>query len=369
MKKVAIVINTSWNIYNFRMSLVKALQNEGMEVYAIAPEDKYSHLLTESGCHYVPVAMQSSGANPLHEAGVFYDLYKAYKQVQPDVILHYTIKPNLYGTVAAHLLGIPCINNVSGLGTAFLSNSMVAKVARRLYRVAFRYPDKVFFQNEDDRNLFLKFGIVAPEITEVIPGSGIDTVRFSPNGQHINKEFTFLMISRLLYDKGLLEYADAIRLLKQKGIKAKFQLLGAPDPGHRRGIPLAMLNEWIENKLVDYLGTTDDVLPLIHKADCVVLPSYREGTPRTLLEAASAAKPIVATNVAGCNNVVTDGYNGFLCRHHDAEDLADKMLRMYELNDEQRRTMAQNSRRTAVDRFDEKIVIRRYLNAVREISP
>ncbi|WP_040396641.1 glycosyltransferase family 4 protein [Cesiribacter andamanensis] len=368
MKKVAIVINTSWNIYNFRMGLIRALQREGMEVWAIAPRDAYSARLQEAGCHFVPVAMQGSAANPLVEAGVFKELYAAYRQVKPDVLLHYTIKPNLYGSVAARMLGIPCINNVSGLGTVFLNNSLVAKVARRMYRYAFRSPKKVFFQNPDDQGLFLRFGIVDPAITEVIPGSGIDTGRFMPNGHHRGEEFTFLVISRLLFDKGLVEFADAVRLLKQQGIKARFQLLGAADPGHRRGIPLSVLDQWVQEELIDYLGTTDQVLPHIHKADCIVLPSYREGTPRTLLEAASAAKPIVATDVPGCNNVVTDGHNGFLCRVRDPRDLADKMLKMYQLEEEHRLQLGRNSRKIAVERFDERLVIERYLATIREFA-
>ncbi len=366
MKKVAIVINTSWNIYNFRLSLIRALQKQGMQVYALAPEDAYSQRLTEAGCTFVPLPMQSHGANPFHEAVVFMDLYKAYRQINPDVILHYTIKPNLYGTMAAHFLGIPCINNVSGLGTAFLNNSLVSKIARRMYRTAFRYPTKVFFQNPDDQRLFLKFGLVTPQIAEVIPGSGVDTTHFTPNGQHHNEEFTFLVVSRLLYDKGLLEYAEAVRLLKQQGVEARFQLLGAADPGHRRGIPLATLRQWTADKLLDYMGTTDDVYSFVRKADCIVLPSYREGTPRTLLEAASCGKPIVTTDVPGCNNVVTDGYNGFLCKARDAADLAATMLKMYRLKPEKREEMANNSRQVALSRFDERLVIDRYLQAIHE---
>jgi glycosyltransferase involved in cell wall biosynthesis len=367
MKKVAIVINTSWNIFNFRMGLIRALQKEGMEVYAIAPQDSYSARLQEAGCHFVPVAMQGSAANPLVEAGVFRELFAAYRKVKPDLLLHYTIKPNLYGSVAAHMLGIPCINNVSGLGTVFLNNTLVAKVARKLYRFAFRFPKKVFFQNPDDQRLFLKFGIVNPAITEVIPGSGVNTSYFMPNGRHQGPDFTFLVISRLLYDKGLVEFAEAVRLLKSKGVRARFQLLGAADPGHRRGIPLAVLQQWIDEELVEYLGTTDQVLTAIHKADCVVLPSYREGTPRTLLEAASAAKPIVTTDVPGCNNVVQDGYNGFLCQVRSAADLAAKMEKMLQLEEGHRLEMGRNSRKIAVERFDEQLVIDRYLAAIREL--
>lgn len=368
MKKIAIVINTSWNIYNFRANLIKALQAAGMQVYAIAPQDEYSARLEQAGCTYIPLDLKSHGSNPMHELGVIYKLYRVYKSIRPDVILHYTIKPNVYGTLAAHALGIPCINNVSGLGTAFLNNSSVARVARKLYRFAFHFPQKVFFQNPDDLGLFQKFKMVKPGISEVIPGSGIDTNRFIPAERPENEQFTFLVISRLLYDKGIAEYIDAVKLLKEKGINARFQLLGASDPGHRRGIPLREIKKWTDDKLIEYLGTTDDVLPYIHQADCVVLPSYREGTPRTLLEAASAAKPIVTTDVPGCNNVVENGINGYLCKVRSAADLAEKMEMLQLLDKDSRSMLGRNSRQIAVQKFDEKLVIERYLVAIQEIA-
>lgn len=350
------------------MNLLKALQRNGMEIIAIAPPDDYSHYLQEAGFTYVPVAMQSSGANPIHELKVIWDLYQAYRKTKPEVVLHYTIKPNLYGSVVARLLNIPCINNVSGLGTAFLQDTLVAKIARKLYRFAFTSPEKVFFQNEDDRRIFTKFNLVGPEVTEVIPGSGVDTQYFSPNGQCTGEEFTFLMISRVLYDKGVVEYAEAARQLRKEGVKARFQLLGSTDPGHRSGIPLEELEAWEQEGILEYLGTTDDVLPAIHKAHCVVLPSYREGTPRTLLEAASAGKPLVATNVPGCNNIVNDGENGLLCEARNSRDLADKLLGMYRLSSEERQQMGKNSRKIAELRFDENIVINHYLRAIDQLK-
>ena len=368
MKKVAIVINTSWNIFNFRLSLIKALQARGMEVYAIAPPDEYSPRLEEAGCHFIPIKMQASGSNPLQELKTIQKLYGIYKEIQPDVVLHYTIKPNLYGSLAARALGIPCFSNVSGLGTAFLNNSSVAKIARQLYRFSFRFPQKVFFQNKDDQALFFRLKLVKPEITEVIPGSGIDTARFCPNEQTPNSSFTFLVLARLIYDKGIAEYVEAAKILKGKGLKAHFQLMGTPDPGHRRGIPTETIHRWKKEGIVEYLGTTDDVLPYIRQADCIVLPSYREGTPRTLLEAASTGKPIVTTDVPGCNNVVQNGANGYLCRAKDAQDLADKMEQMYLLDSESRNQLGRKSRQIAEERFDEKIVIERYIAAIQEIT-
>lgn len=368
MKKVAIVINTSWNIYNFRLSLVKALQAIGLEVYAVAPPDKYSSLLQENGCKFYPLKMDGSGANLFTEAGTLLQLYNVYREIMPDVILHYTIKPNLYGTMAARALNIPVINNVSGLGTAFLSNSAVARVARNLYRIIFRYPKKVFFQNEDDRQLFLNYRLVRPEITEVIPGSGVNIQHFCPTESPPNKEFTFLVIARLLIDKGIHEYTEAIKILKQQGIMARFLLLGAAATEHRRGVREETIRAWAKDGPVEYLGPVDNVLPYIHQADCVVLPSYREGTPRSLLEGAACGKPLIATDVPGCNNVVQENINGFLCRAEDAEDLAEKMNKMLSLGTEKLKEFGINSRRLVTEKFDENIVIERYIMAIHKID-
>src|SRR5690606_28457700 len=273
----------------------------------------------------------------------------------------------IYGTAAATMLGIPVVNNVSGLGTIIMKDNFVNKLAKMMYKWAFRYPKKVFFQNSDDRELFVKKGLIKPEITELVPGSGIDLSHFIPKTFKKNKEFTFLLISRLIYDKGIIEYVEAIKTLKSKGIQAKFQLLGAPDPSHKRGITTKMLEQWINSNIVEYLGTTDDVRQFIDQADCIVLPSYREGTPRTLLEAASSGKPIVATNVPGCNHVVENNYNGFLCNLKDAEDLSGKMYDMLRLNEEALQLMGENGRKKVESQFDERFVVEKYLESIRAI--
>ena len=365
--RVAIVINTAWNIYNFRMGLIDALIASKVEVYAIAPEDSYSPLIVQKGCQYIPIEMDNTGANPWKDALLTRRLFKTYKQIRPDLILHFTIKPNIYGTVAASLLGIPVINNVCGLGTVFMKESFANRVAKWMYKVAFRYPKLVFFQNTEDRKLFVHEKFVRSEIAEVLPGSGINLEHFVPKEFKKNQEFTFLVIARLLHDKGIVEYVEAVRSLKVKGVMAKFQLLGAQDPLHKRGISSAMLEEWVNQDIIEYLGTTDDVRHFIDKADCIVLPSYREGTPRTLLEAASSGKPIVATNVPGCNNVVENNYNGFLCELKDAEDMAGKMYEMLLLNEEAWAQMGKNSRAKVEKQFDERIVINKYMSAIRSI--
>ena len=366
--KIAVVLNTSWNIYNFRKGLISSLMDKGNQVITIAPKDHYTYKLMDMGCRHIPVKMDSRGANPIKDFLLILELYWIYKKVKPDVILHYTVKPNIYGTIAASFLRIPVINNVCGLGTIFLNKNIVSKIAIALYRIAFRFPKKIFFQNEDDKNLFLKRKIVTKKVCGLLPGSGIDFNVFSPEKYQDTKRFTFLLISRIIYDKGILEYIEAIDQLKKEGINANFQLLGQIDEEHKRGIPAKVVQEWIEKKQVEYLGTTDDVRTFINYADCVVLPSYREGTPKSLLEAASMAKPIVATNVPGCTNVVKDGKNGFLCNLKDSKDLARKMKLIFSLDPQTRTEMGKYSREYVKEKFDEQIVIDKYISTINSIN-
>jgi glycosyltransferase involved in cell wall biosynthesis len=350
------------------MNFVKALLAHGHEVHTIAPHDDYTHYLTEAGCIHHDLKMDSRGANPVKDFLLVFELLSAYHKVKPDVVLHYTIKPNVYGTLAAAILRIPSINNVCGLGTIFLKKNLVSSVAIALYRLAFRFPKKVFFQNPDDRALFISKKLIASPKTDLIPGSGIDLSRFVLSDFKRNPTFTFLLVSRLITDKGILEFVDAIHQLKATGIDAKFQILGAKDPKHKRGIQLTVIDEWINSGTLEYLGTAKDVRPFIQQADCIVLPSYREGTPRTLLEAASIGKPIITTDVPGCHQVVTDGHNGLLCKLKDSTDLAHKMRDMANFGDETLRTMGLNGRKKAELEFDENIVIHKYLQAIGSTS-
>jgi len=366
--KVAIVLNTSWNIYNFRMGLIKALREDGHEIHTIAPVDDYTSFLVESGCVHHAVKMDSRGANPLKDLALTLELFGIYRRLRPDVILHFTIKPNVYGTLAASLLRIPTINNVCGLGTIFLKNGVTSRVAKWLYRASFRFANKVFFQNSDDRAIFLEERLIAPGIADLVPGSGIDLTRFQPVEFKRNKTFTFLLVSRLITDKGILEFVEAIRQLRSEGIDARFQVLGAKDPNHKRGIATEVIESWISNNTIEYLGTTKDVRPFMEQADCVVLPSYREGTPRTLLEAASLGKPIVTTDVPGCHHVVQHEYNGLLCTVKSPEDLASKMRQMATSPDEILLTFSRNGRKKMEAEFDETRVIQKYREGLRALA-
>jgi glycosyltransferase involved in cell wall biosynthesis len=366
--KIAIVLNTSWNIYNFRMSLVREFLAQGHEVHTVAPVDEFTQNLTEAGCIHHRIKMDSRGANPIKDSALILELFMVYKEIKPDIILHYTIKPNVYGTLAAALLKIPVINNVCGLGTVFLKKNLVSAFAIMLYKISFRFAQKVFFQNPDDREFFIKEKLVSPERADIVPGSGIDLKKFQPLQFKRNKTFTFLLISRLITDKGVLEYIEAAKQLRQNGFNAHFQVLGAMDPLHARGIKVELIDEWIRTNTIEYLGTTDDVRYYISQADCVVLPSYREGTPRTLLEAASSGKPIIATDVPGCNHVVVDHYNGLLCKVKDANDLAGKMKEIAGFEDEMLKQLGRNGRMKMEAEYDESRVINKYLHAVDELK-
>jgi glycosyltransferase involved in cell wall biosynthesis len=274
----------------------------------------------------------------------------------------------VYGTLAANFLQIPVVNNVCGLGTVFLKEGLVSSIAKFLYRLSFRYARKVYFQNPDDLNLFINEKLVPESVVDLLPGSGIDLNKFKPLPFNRNKEFTFLLISRLITDKGVLEYIDAIRQLKAEGIEARFQILGSIDEMHKRGIKKEIIESWISAGTVEYLGTTDDVRPFIEKADCVVLPSYREGTPRVLLEAASSAKPIIATDVPGCREVVEDQVNGLLCKLKDSKDLANKMRTVSHYTDDQLKMLGINGRLKVESQFDESLVINKYLHTLDELK-
>jgi glycosyltransferase involved in cell wall biosynthesis len=362
---VAIVVNTSWNIFNFRLNVVRALQAQGYRVLCIAPEDRYSSLLVSEDVSYVPVQIDQRGVNPLKDFILFCSLCRLYKKHKPAVILQYTIKPNIYGSLAAKLLDIPVVNNVSGLGTVFLNNRLSSKLARGLYRLVFRFPFRVFFQNTEDLRLFVKYKFVKPSICQVIPGSGVDLKRFLAIPLEKQKPFVFLMASRLIYDKGIMEYLEACQLVKAKlGDQVLCVLQGAPADHEHSGITKDKVNELISRYPVTYYAFTDRIEDVVNKADVVVLPSYREGLSRLLLESAAMGKPLIATDVPGCRDVVRHEVNGLVCAVKSAEDLCRVMLEMYDKTPVELQLFAANSRKIVEEEYDEVLVTKAYLEAV-----
>ncbi len=365
--KVIIAINTAWNLLNFRSGLIRALVANGYDVVAVAPPDEYAQQLQALGCRYVALPMDNKGTHPGRDTFLLMRFYWLLKQERPNVFLGYTVKPNIYGSLAAHALSIPVINNISGLGTVFIRGGWLSQLVRNLYRVVLSRSTMVFFQNDDDRKMFVSEGLVNGEITDRLPGSGIDLQSFSPCPLPGRPTLRFLLIARMLRDKGVLEFVEAARTLRRRGINAEFCLLGFLDAQNPTAISRDQMDEWVADGAVRYLGVSDNVREEIALADCVVLPSYREGTPRTLLEAAAMARPIVTTDTAGCREVVDDGSNGYLCRVKDAKDLAEKIEKVCLLPPEERALMGFRGRKKVEREFDEQIVIKMYLDAISSI--
>jgi glycosyltransferase involved in cell wall biosynthesis len=364
---VVISYNTCWYVYNFRLPLIRALQERGWRVTVLAPRDKYTERVTASGAEHQHIDLDARGTNPFRELATIRHFKAAYRVLRPAVALQYTIKPDIYGSIAARSLGLPVINTITGLGSMF-SGGPREVLARQLYRFAFSRADLVLFQNADDRALFINGRMVRPERAGLLPGSGVDTERFSPRPRG-DGPFTFLLAARLLKAKGVEDFLDAARRVRVRHVDARFVLLGSHDPADPEAANPLALARAVEDRVVESPGHVDDIRPWLAAADCVVLPSwYREGVPRSLLEAASMGKPLIAADSVGTREPVKDGVNGFLCRPRDSADLAEKMEAMLDMSSGKRAEMGDASRSFMKERFDEQIVIRAYLDGVDRLA-
>jgi glycosyltransferase involved in cell wall biosynthesis len=371
--RIIIAINSAWNIYNYRAGLVKSMVNHGYDVIAVAPQDEYSDKLADLGCRYIQLPMDAQGTSPARCLLYLLRFIRLLQRERPAVYLGYTVKPNTFGSLAAKLMRIPVINNIAGLGIVFGTNGRLTGFVESLYRLSLSSSRKVFFQNRDDRAHFIEAGLVRPQSTELLPGSGVDLDKFRvaplPQiGPDSRDDFRFLLIARMLWDKGVGEFVEAARQVKQQFPKVRFCLLGFLDVKNPAAISQEQINQWVSEGVIEYLGSTDDVRQEIEKVHCVVLPSYyREGTPRSLLESAAMGRPIITTDAVGCREVVDDGVNGYLCKPRDATDLADKMITMLGLSDKELAEMGGQGRMKMEREFDEELVIGKYLEAIDEI--
>lgn len=362
---ILLTVNTAWNIWNFRRPVVQALLADGHRITVLAPPDDSVDDLQRLGCRFLPLEMNVKELNPLACVKLFSRFRDVFREEQPDIVLSYTLKTNIFGAMAARKLGVPFLPNVTGLGTAFLSGSLLQFVAESLYRHAFAKLPVVFFQNEDDRSLFITRRLVQGYQARLLPGSGIDLDHFAlapyPSEQTAP---VFLMISRLLRDKGVVEFVEAARQVKAQVPEARFQLLGAVAAENRTAIEAATVQGWVDSGLVEYLGTTDDVRPYIARASCVVLPSYREGAPRTLIEAAAMARPAITTDVPGCRAVVEAGVTGLLCAPKDAGSLAETCARFVSLPLAAKAAMGLAGRHRMEKEYDQSIIVAQYREAI-----
>ncbi|MDH1994810.1 glycosyltransferase family 4 protein [Aeromonas caviae] len=367
MHRVAISANTSWYLLNFRKNTILALLAQKYEVYAISPRDSYSINLEQLGIKHIDVDIEQSGKNPLKDISTLLSFRKIFLKNNIDVVLNFTPKNNIYSTLAAKLCGVRTINNIAGLGILFINEGLTSKIARFLYKISQRFADKIFFQNEDDRELFLLNGMAKKEVTDRLPGSGADLARFTIVPSIDDGVTRFLLIARMLYDKGVGHYVEAAKILKEKyGSRVEFNLLGFLDVNNPSAVTKEQMQIWVSEGTVNYLGTSDSVETEIAKSDCIVLPSfYREGVPKSLLEAGAMGKPIITTDNVGCRETVDDGVNGFLCEPRSTASLVVQLERMIDMGYERRVAMGIKSRQKIEREFDERIIITKYLETIR----
>lgn len=361
--RIGVVANTSWYLLNFRSNLIQALCADGHTVFAIGGDGEYARQLGTRGIEHRPVVFNGSGTQPLRELGTVLALRRVFAQERLDVVLSYTPKGNIYSALALCGRRSALLMNISGLGAAFARDSVLAAVVRVLYRASLRRAAWVFFQNEDDMAQFRAGNLVRADRVSRLPGSGVDLVRFQPAASEGDAGAgpLFLMVARLLWDKGVGEFVEAARQVRQQYPQARFRLLGAPAPDHSGGVPEATLRQWVAERLIEYPGAVDDVRPHLAEATCVVLPSvYREGVPRSLLEAAAMARPVIAADSVGCREAVDNDISGFLCRPRDAADLARQMMRLLTLPPARQREMGLAGRIKMEREFDETRVIEAY---------
>jgi len=313
----------------------------------------------------VLLALDNAGTNPLRELGTLWRIRDAMARIRPAVVLTFTPKINIYLSLVARTLGVPVIANISGLGRAFVSGGWIEKVSRALYGVALRWPSTVFFQNEDDRAIFIEAGLVDAARTHRLPGSGVDVDRFSPRPKPHAGPFQFLLVARLLWDKGVGEFVEAARIVKARHPDVEFALAGFLDVDNPSAVPRAAVEQWEREGVIRFLGSFDDMVPVYAQADCVVLPSYyREGVPRSLLEAASMGKPVITTDSVGCRDTVEDGVTGLLVRPRDADHLAEMFGLMLARSDADAARMSLQARQRALRQFDEQFVLDAYADAI-----
>lgn len=368
-KTIAITSNTSWYLYNFRKNTIIHLIKMGFKIITIAPRDDYTEKLIHLGTKHINLKISSRGINPLKELITLYHFYIIYKKNKIDIILNFTPKNNIYSSLMGKYHKIKVINNIAGLGLIFSKKNLLNKFVTYLYKKS--TADFVFFQNKDDYSLFKKNNLINEKNTQydILPGSGVDIKNFTPIYKKEKNEIIFILIARMLYEKGVTYYIDAAKIIKEKyGNNVSFHLLGPIVDNKQKNISLEKFTSLEKQGIIRYLGFTSNVGEYLKEADCVVLPSfYREGVPRSLLEAAAMGKPIITTNSVGCKEVVENGYNGFLCQAKSLEDLVYYIDKFINLDYKEKILMGMNGRNKIENEFNEDIVINKYVTVINNL--
>ena len=358
--KIILFANTDWYLYNYRLPLARALREEGHEVLLISPPGQYGQRLLHEGLRWEAISLSRRGANPLAEAAAILRLKRLYRREQPDLVHHFTIKPVLWGSLAARMAGVKkVVNAITGLGYVFTTRNTFTLIARPLVRWLYRLclrGSRVIFQNQHDLDFFGREGLVRPGQSVLIRGSGVDIRRYQPAPLPAGLPVVVLP-ARMLWDKGVAEFVEAARIINAQGVQARFALVGLPDEGNPSTIPPAQIGEWVKRGLVEHWGWRDDMAAVYHAASLVCLPSYGEGLAKSLIEAAACGRALVASDIPGCREVVRQGVNGLLVPPRDARSLADALRSL--LDDRTRlEEMGRSSRIIANSEFAVEIVNR-----------
>lgn len=368
--KTLLFANTAWYLYNFRLPLAEALRAQGYDVVLVSPGDEFSKKLISAGFRWIEFPFSRKGRNPFQEIFTISRLITLYRRELPDFVHHFTIKCVLYGSLAARMAGIRrVINSITGLGYLFIGNSLGQKIIRPLILLLYRIGLKstqVIFQNGDDLQQFLSNGLVVSDQVSIVRGSGVDINRFSPTWEPDGQQ-QILLPARMLWDKGVAEFVQAARILKAEGVDARFVLAGDTDEENPANVPLKQLQEWQKEGVIEWLGWQGNMPELISRSSIVCLPSYREGLPKTLIEAAACARPMVAFDAPGSREVVIPGETGLLARFKDVNDLSVCLRRL--LNDRgERRRMGENARKLAEKEFSIDRIVRETLTVYSKLQ-
>jgi glycosyltransferase involved in cell wall biosynthesis len=366
-KRLLFVVTEDWYFVSHRLSLAIDAKNAGFEVFVAAREANHGDLIRRSGIKLIPFELSRRSGNPVSE---LVRLVKLFQNEKPDIVHLVAMKPVIYGGIAARVTLVPqVVVAIAGLGWLFTSKGLfqgpIRAVLRRVMAWLLSSANfKTIVQNPDDRAVLEKAGVPAKKL-EMIKGSGVDVNHFAPNEKAPGPPVTVMLVARMLRDKGVIEFVEAAEVLKKRFDKARFILVGDPDPANPSAIPESILRSWSGKNGVEWWGRRDDISQVLHQAHIACLPSYREGLPKSLIEAAATGLPIVTTDVPGCREVVCDGANGFLVPPKDSHALAEAMAKLIE-NPDLRLKMGNLSRERALKEFSTRIVNQKILSIYQE---
>jgi glycosyltransferase involved in cell wall biosynthesis len=366
---IVLAANDSRTIANYRPGLVRALRQAGFRVTVFAADDHRLATLKKLGADLKLVPMAARGKSPIADLRTLAAYGRELRRLRPAALLGFTVKPNIYGSLAAHRLRIPVINNITGLGAVFARQTLLTRLVAGLYKLALRRSATIFFQNRDDFALFERLGLVTLGQGALLPGSGVDLDYFKPRARRKPAmPVTFLFAARLLWDKGVGEYVEAARIVRASSPDVRFEILGIVEPGPS-AVSAAQLRDWDSEGVISYLGASDDVRDALSRADCVVLPTYyREGVPRVLLEAAAMGIPAITSDAPGCRDAVEDGKTGLLCAPRDVYSLVQALERMIALPVTKRKALGMAGRAKVEREFADSIVHRSYLDVLARLG-